>query len=350
LSSQNKTQTERSFLSLFYIPNLQNMTLLSMSVKLLLSMSLCPLIESFVVHPNRQMQRSVFNAGQHKRNDYPPPLGTQSSFPSPSILYGTAYEEHAVEVFSLIDADGSGHISKDELTEVLRMLDIDASKDDISALFKHLDRDGNGEIELDEFLSWYKPAASSAESETNVVMNALKSRRTVNDFDTSPVPDSVFRNAIEAAIHAPCHGMTEPWRFIQLGEKTISTIAALNAETIRDPQKAEIKKLRWEQIPGWCVITSAKSDGGLREQEDYAATCCAVQNFMLAMHVEGVGTKWTTGPITRKAEFAELCGINPEKEQVVGVIWYGFASGGLASVGEGPKRKRSVDDVLSTCP
>jgi nitroreductase len=328
------------------------MTLLSMPFKILLSMSLWPFIESFVVRPNRQMvQRSVFNAGQQIRNDSspPPPLGTHSSFPSSSILYATAHADRAVEVFSLIDADGSGHICKDELTEVLRMLDLEASKDDISALFKHLDKDGNGEIELDEFLSWYNSAASSAQTETNVVMNTLKSRRTVNDFDTSPVPDSVFRNAIEAAINAPCHGMTEPWRFIQLGEETISKIAALNAETIRDPKKAEIKKARWEQIPGWCVITSTKSDGGLREQEDYAATCCAVQNFMLAMWCEGVGTKWTTGAITRKAEFAKLCGINPEEEQIVGVIWYGFASGGLASV-TGPKRKRSIDDVLSTCP
>jgi nitroreductase len=262
-----------------------------------------------------------------------------------------AYDDHAAEVFNLIDGDGNGRIDKEELQEVLSMLNIDASDDDIAALFKHLDIDGNQEVEFDEFLSWYVSAASSAQKETNVVMDTLLSRRTVNQFDaSSEVPESVLRNAILAAIHAPNHGMTEPWNFIQLGKKSISEIAALNADSISDPRKAEAKRERWEKIPGWCVVTCKKNpEDKLKEQEDYAATCCAIQNFQLAMWAEGVGTKWTTGPITRTYNFAKICGINMEKQTVVGCLWYGFASGGLASV-KTPKRKRSVDDVLSKRP
>merc|ERR1712039_1007093 len=59
--------------------------------------------------------------------------------------------------------------------------------------------------------------------------------------------------------------------------------------------------------------------------EDYAATCCAIQNFMLSMWIEGVGTKWTSGDITRTQDFADSCGIDVEAERVVGCIWYGFA-------------------------
>ena len=145
--------------------------------------------------------------------------------------------------------------------------------------------------------------------------------------------------------------MTEPWRFIHLGDETISKIAALNAAEIakKDPIKGEKKKARWEAIPGWCVVTAAKSDGGLQEREDFAATCCAIQNFMLSLWAEGVGTKWTTGPITRTVEFAELCGVDPGTEEVAGCIWYGFASGGLESVPL-PKRKRSIENVTSTRP
>ena len=104
-------------------------------------------------------------------------------------------------------------------------------------------------------------------------------------------------------------------------------------------------------MPGWLVVTSALADGGAgtqREVEDRDATCCAIQNLCLALWAEGVGTKWTSGAVTRSAEFRALCGIG-EDEAVVGVVWYGLASGGLGAVRESP-RKLAVDDVLSTLP
>ena len=193
------------------------------------------------------------------------------------------------------------------------------------------------------------PAAITTNEQ--VVHAALVGRRTVNNFCTTSVPWAVVQRAMEAAIHAPCHGMTEPWRFVHLGNETISNIAALNAADIaqRDPVKGAKKKARWEAIPGWCVVTSAKSDGGLQEREDYAATCCAVQNFMVSLWAAGVGTKWTSGPITRTDAFAALCGIDPAKELVVGCIWYGHANNGLEAVPT-PTRKKSVSDVSSTRP
>lgn len=259
--------------------------------------------------------------------------------------------DHATEVFRLIDTDASGNICNTELKEVLERLDINASTDDVAALFKFLDKDGDGEVIEAEFLDWYQEMASAVESETNAVRRTLIGRRTVNNFDRTPVPEDVLYNAIEAAISAPNHKMTEPWRFITLGKDTISKIAELNAAEIakKNPEKALKKKERWEAIPGWCVITSKKSDGGIQEEEDFAATCCAIQNFSLSMWTDGVGTKWTSGPVTRTKEFADICGINLDDEKFVGCLWYGFASGGLGSL-KTPPRKLSVDDVLSSLP
>lgn len=259
--------------------------------------------------------------------------------------------EHASEVFHLIDTDSSGHICSTELKEVLDRLDVSASDEDAEALFKFLDANGDGEICEDDFLSWYQEAASTVASETSAVRQALFGRRTVNSFDRTPVPDQVLRNAVKAAVSAPNHKMTEPWRFIRLGNETISKIAELNSAEIakKDPEKAAKKKARWEAIPGWCVVTSRKTDGGIQEEEDFAATCCAVQNFQLSMFADGVGTKWTSGPVTRTEEFAKLCGIDTDNEKFVGCIWYGFASGGLGSLKSRP-RKQSIDDVLSSMP
>ncbi|MEN9581897.1 MAG: hypothetical protein RJA70_4906, partial [Pseudomonadota bacterium] len=49
------------------------------------------------------------------------------------------------------------------------------------------------------------------------VLEALLSRRTIHDYLPEPVAPSILRRALEAALAAPNHRMTEPWRFVQVG-------------------------------------------------------------------------------------------------------------------------------------
>ena len=67
------------------------------------------------------------------------------------------------------------------------------------------------------------------------------------------------------------------------------------------------------------------------------------------MWSDGVGSKWTSGPVQRTQEFADLVGVDTETERVAGVIWYGFASGGLVNA-DPKRRKKGVQDVLSSLP
>lgn len=87
-------------------------------------------------------------------------------------------------------------------------------------------------------------------------------------------------------------------------------------------------------------MTSQRSDDPVLEQEDFAATCCAVQNFSLALWEHGVGVKWTTGSVTRHDEFYRALQIDPDQEKVIGLLWYGYPE-------DIPTQKRrSVDEVL----
>jgi hypothetical protein len=45
-----------------------------------------------------------------------------------------------------------------------------------------------------------------------------------------------------------------------------------------------------------------------------------------------------SGPVQKTKEFADICGIDTEKEKVVGCIWYGFTS--LANAD--PKRRKKT--------
>ena len=155
----------------------------------------------------------------------------------------------------------------------------------------------------------------------------IRSRRTTKLFLKQPVDLKLIREAIEVARWAPNHHLTEPWHFYVLGEKTIRKVVDLTRVVVTERKGAEMGEFKANchaEIPGWMVITCARSDDELVQQEDYASCACAVQNLMLYLSEAGVATKWATGPITRDERFYELLSLNKEHVLVVGIIWYGY--------------------------
>ena len=154
----------------------------------------------------------------------------------------------------------------------------------------------------------------------------LRGRRTINLYLQTPVPDALVEEAIEAATWAPNHHVTEPWTFYCLGKETIGRCLDLIFEICaasKGEEPAEFKRNSWAEKPGWLVVTCGKSDDELRQKEDYAACAAAIQNLMLYLWKAGVGSKWTTGDITRDPRFADIIGM-PDDQFVVGLVWYGY--------------------------
>ena len=175
----------------------------------------------------------------------------------------------------------------------------------------------------------------------------LRSRRTVDQYLQTRVPESLVREAIEVATWAPNHYVSEPWRFILPGAETIERIVSLNAEIVtakKTHEHGEHKRRLWQQKPGWLIVTCQRSADALREREDYAACCAAIQNLTLYLWKAGVGSKWTTGPVTRDTRFCEIIGADADSEFVVGMLWYGYPK-----ITPSQSRK-PVDEVLTKLP
>ena len=172
------------------------------------------------------------------------------------------------------------------------------------------------------------PKAPSYETqELREFAEVLRGRRTINLYLQTPVPDELVHEAIEAATWAPNHHVTEPWRFILPGDKTVNRILDLCEEMVTAAKGAELgehKRNSWSEKPGWLVVTCQRSDDELRQKEDYAACSAAAQNFMLYLWKAGIGSKWTTGPITRDPRFLEIIDVDPEEAFVVGMFWFGY--------------------------
>ncbi len=160
-----------------------------------------------------------------------------------------------------------------------------------------------------------------------ILAERIRSRRTTNLFLKQKVSKQLVRDAIKLARWAPNHHLTEPWHFYLLGDKMKAASVELIRTIVTENKTAELGEHKAKSaaaVPGWLLVTCTRSDDELREREDYASCCCAVQNLLLYLSEAGVASKWTTGPITRDQRFFDLLGIDSEQEFVVGMFWYGY--------------------------
>ena len=72
------------------------------------------------------------------------------------------------------------------------------------------------------------------------------------------------------------------------------------------------------------VVVSQKLGAPGQRQEDYGAISCAIQNIQLAAWAEGLGMQWSSGKITQMPQTYAVSGITAEKEEIVGLLFFGY--------------------------
>ncbi len=172
-----------------------------------------------------------------------------------------------------------------------------------------------------------KQAPSYESQELREFAEVLRGRRTIELFLQTPVPEKLMLEAIETATWAPNHHVTEPWKFYLLGGETKERCLDLCRDIVTKKKGAEVgafKRKSWSQKPGWLVVTCQRSEDELLQRENYAACSAAIQTLMLYLWKAGVGSKWTTGDITRDSRFFDIVDIDESEAFVVSLIWYGY--------------------------
>ena len=185
------------------------------------------------------------------------------------------------------------------------------------------------------------------------VQQTLTSRRTVYRYKREEVPDWILECAFEAASNAPCHKNTHPWKFYVMGEKTRGSLIP-EVEKLAKKKSVDGEELgagisrAIEKIispPLLICVTSARSPlDPFREEEDYAATACTIQNMALSLWGNGVGSQWSTGSITRSDAAYAAIGVTREKERIVGFIKAGYPEK-IPSI-----TKKAVEDIRAYLP
>mgnify|MGYP001169076953 FL=1 len=186
-----------------------------------------------------------------------------------------------------------------------------------------------------------------------MVLEAIRKRRTIREFTDEEVHESLIAKIIDAAIWAPNHRNTEPWRFIVLNKngemrkKVAKIVHDWAYENIKNPsserRSAGAHDAQQEILdsPAFIYVYSVQGRDEEMTRENYSATSCAIQNLMLAAHSLGLGVGWSTGkPCLANVDTA--VGAEPEWD-IVGALYIGYPTN-LDAANQSAKRTQ-VDQV-----
>lgn len=181
------------------------------------------------------------------------------------------------------------------------------------------------------------------------LLELLLTRKTVHDYASEPLPPGALERAFQAALAAPNHRMTEPWRFCRVMGQAREYIfeVALELKVQKaggelDPSTREATRQKMLHPAELIVACKVREADPQVAQEDYAAVACAIHNFSLSLWAEGIGSKWSTGGITVDPRVYARLGVDPERLEIVGFVWVGIASKDRPKV----PRTLNVTDVV----
>jgi nitroreductase len=168
-----------------------------------------------------------------------------------------------------------------------------------------------------------------------------RTRRTIKpaQMDGREVTREVLLDILEDAHWAPTHGLTQPWRFhVYTGEGRERLADALQSLYDQTTPAAEARpdkraKLRAGPLQAPVVIAVAaltESGGRITALDELCATACAVQNLLLSAHQRGLGSFWSTAPVSCSREFTSWLGLDSGYLSL-GLVYLGHAAAGTAA-------------------
>lgn len=166
------------------------------------------------------------------------------------------------------------------------------------------------------------------------VYQAIFGRRMTKELTDVEVSRATLERMLDAAIWAPNHRLTNPWRFFVLEKDSPirNQVAELAWQTAYDnvvnpnPEQkkasADTNRSRVLDAPAMIYAYSLPGPNEETTQENYASVCCAVHNMALAAVAEGLVLDWSTGGISKLPGLSKILGAD-EDWAMVGALFIG---------------------------
>ena len=146
------------------------------------------------------------------------------------------------------------------------------------------------------------------------VYHAIYARRSAWKFSAAAVDRMAIERMLDAAVWAPNHRLTEPWRFFVLEQDSPARIKAaefareFQLERTGDQRRADAARQKVLEPPVVIYVYAVPGQDEATTKENYASVCIAAHNISLAGAAEGLAVTWETGGVTRHPGLKELLG------------------------------------------
>ena len=165
------------------------------------------------------------------------------------------------------------------------------------------------------------------------LVELIRTRRSIGKFTAAPVSLDLVQELLATAVYAPNHRLTEPWRFVLLAGRAREQYAAIRRDMVLEfmkgqgdserQQAAEGTFSKFMNVPVYLLVVMRVHGIAEIDDEDYAACCCLIQNFLLLAWDRGLGTTWKT--FKNDPRMRALAGLAAD-ERVVGVVHIGYSA------------------------
>ena len=181
------------------------------------------------------------------------------------------------------------------------------------------------------------------------VSDAIAQRRSIKKFQQREVTREEIEALLDAAVLAPNHKLTQPWRFyvlgpqarrqygLALGERKAKKLPDADAaNAVREKTAAE-----YEAFPALIAVAMVVAESPETREEDYAAVMQSVALITLVAMERGLGTHIRTGAVMDDAAARLAIGVG-EGERVVAMV-----SVGVPEEIPGPKARQGASAVTA---
>lgn len=164
----------------------------------------------------------------------------------------------------------------------------------------------------------------------------IAARRTSLLVDADrPVPDDLADRLITAAVWAPNHKRTWPWRFTVLTGESRALLGEAMADLAARAGLAEKKvaKLRTKYLRSPTVIlvwADQSAEHEVRRYEDRDAVAAATQNLLLAATANGLATYWGTVPDVLVPAVRTVAAVDGDQD-LMALVYLGWPIGTVSA-------------------
>jgi nitroreductase len=197
---------------------------------------------------------------------------------------------------------------------------------------------------------------TSGQEQLLSVLDLIQSRRSRGKMRADEPPRDLIEQVLAAAVHAPNHHDTQPWRFFVLTGRARNRLGDALADALAQRQNGQdpfdAAQDRPSKLEGLLMAERAKPmrspvlvvvgvcserDDAMTRREDLQAASAALQNMLLAAHSLGLAAIWRTGDGAYDSAVKAHFGLRP-RDEIAGILYLGYPDPSLPAP-EGRTRK-----------